>query len=558
LKYILIFIVLVLTVQQLNSQPTLTLDNVPQIGDSYTFRYCDTLGVKPGDAGISQTWDFSNLKLQTGDEGSYTYNIVNPTTGIKSELFPDATYAYFSQNTYGYYKLSNNEVHRLGTAYDAGNEVLTDPEIYLNYPFTYGDNKTDDFAGSILTKYSGMDVTLARSGNVSTVADGYGTLILPNGTFHNLLRLKIVQRITDTYSGPPEIQIQTETTTYTWISDEYKYGLLSISIIKNTQIVMGNPIVTYSNNVVIQDAMPSSVQTLTQPSITSPINGTEILSVPYKIEWTESELISSGSIQNEILDDIIYVLEISSEEDFSDESKIVEIIVPILNYVEIQQDIEGEVLYSRVKALYGDITSEWSEQVSYTVKKVEAPETPVLLTPENGSTEVEYENVRFTWQAAEGATSYTFRYRSDMESMQLTLDNELYYDLENLSPDTEYFWSVSAENELGDTSEWSPEWSFRTKLPSSVLDESIDAEKLIISPNPANNNVNIQFTLNSIQSPVLKIYSTEGKLLYIDNLGVYSEGVHNINVPLTNLISGSYYLTIEGQNFKISNHLIVQ
>lgn len=373
------------------SQPTITINSIPLIGESYTFTYCDTLGVRPGDAGANVTWDFSKLIKQTGTDATYTYDIVNPQVGIKSNLFTTADYAYKSEDAYGYYKIGTAYIERLGTGYDAGSEVLSDPEVFFGYPFTFSNTLDDEFAGVITTTMQGATVELNRYGRVLTVADAYGTLILPQGTFYNLLRLKTVQQISDTLEpiipGTPQIIVKTETTTYSWVNDNFKFSLLSISTIKSSQIIMGNETsVIYSNVVAIQDEAPTE-QILTTPSILSPENGTQGLEIPFDIEWSKSEYINPGSIKSDEAPIINYHLQISSDMTFTDAENLVEYQIENETKYNFKEQVTVEDLYIRVKASYEGLESDWSEIFSIqVVASTEATiSTPEITSPVSGS-----------------------------------------------------------------------------------------------------------------------------------------------------------------------------
>jgi hypothetical protein len=68
---------------------------------------------------------------------------------------------------------------------------LSNPASYLPFPCTFQSSWEDDFAGAIDL----MGFPLSVMGNVIGIADGYGTLVLPEGTVNDVLR---VRRITTT------------------------------------------------------------------------------------------------------------------------------------------------------------------------------------------------------------------------------------------------------------------------------------------------------------------------------------------------------------------------
>jgi hypothetical protein len=119
--------------------------------------------------------------------------------------------------------------------------------------------------------------------------------------------------------------------------------------------------------------------------------------------------------------------------------------------------------YWRVRATneFGD--SEWSQVRSF-ITQSGVPVAPVLVTPENGSTDVST-SVTATWQVASGADSYRIQVSKveDFSSTVINIGNitDTSYQLTGLENSTPYYWRVNASNESG-TSLWSTVWSFTT------------------------------------------------------------------------------------------------
>jgi hypothetical protein len=78
----------------------------------------------------------------------------------------------------------------------------------------------DTFTDTYASSSTFFGVTTFSRGTITGEADGYGTLILPNGTFDNVIRVKIVDESVDSTDlglGIVEKVIST-TTTYFWYS----------------------------------------------------------------------------------------------------------------------------------------------------------------------------------------------------------------------------------------------------------------------------------------------------------------------------------------------------
>lgn len=550
----------------LQSQPTLTNAIVPNIGDNYSYKECDTVGVVYGEAGAGKTWDYSKLVTLTGPNTSYSYQIVAPSEGISSNLFPTASFAYKSEGTFGYYKVNADDIERLGIGYEGGHELLEDTEIFYYFPFSFGNSRSDIFRGEIVQNMDGETVTLQRYGTVETVADGYGTLILPSGTFPNLLRLKTTQKLFDTLGsiipgGQPMIS-ETETISYTWINNSFKFGLLSISTITSTQTIMGNVYKTVAKNVVIQDATPTQEPTLSKPSITSPTNGAQDLEIPFLIEWTESEIITPGVIKNEVLQDILYYLEASLTPDFSNQQLIYQFAPTSLTSLEFntELDVPDSPLYLRIKSSYGEIESDWSEIISFTLKAaVEPPVAPTLSMPSDGSTDLSIEKVRFEWSHPENSQNitYQFRIRSDIEYLEFYNGADNFYEMTNLDLGTTYYWSVRADRDMSDTSQWSEEWSFTTEPVVSVANIVYNDNSLQAIPNPVSNKVVLNYTTEIDDFLTMKVFSVDGMIYSVNVLGNIQSGEHSTELDLSKMSNGTYYIVLEGKNINLVRSIIV-
>jgi hypothetical protein len=205
--------------------PTLTSSNsAPQPGDSFTRYNADTTGVVPGDPGAGKIWNFSSLVIQT----SYlTYNYVAPSATPYGNLFPDATVSYSNDPTYGYYKVTSSEYEIIGMSSSLNSWFYSNTEIMFSYPFSYGSNLVD----SLYATSFYLGINHYRIGTRTTVADGYGTLILHSGTYNNMLRVKVIQNYSDSSSTNV---VHVYGVSYSWYDGVNKTPALMISTLSNT------------------------------------------------------------------------------------------------------------------------------------------------------------------------------------------------------------------------------------------------------------------------------------------------------------------------------------
>jgi len=191
------------------AQPTLTATGInPVIGESYTINNGNY--VSEGSSGANQTWDLSTI---SGSSGGLTNN-VTPSSTPNGSNFPTSNLAADNTTTgsTGYYFTSSSVLQILGAVGGSGSTVITysNYEDILHFPFNYNNSYNDQWAAS----FQSAGYNYYRTGNTTVTADGYGTLITPNGTYTNVMRVHFVQDYQDsTYIGTPYI--------ITYYNDEY-------------------------------------------------------------------------------------------------------------------------------------------------------------------------------------------------------------------------------------------------------------------------------------------------------------------------------------------------
>jgi hypothetical protein len=208
----------------------------PVIGDSFNILRADTTGVQPGPAGASQTWNFSSLVIDTVP-ASITYDdLANQTFAAD---FPNGNMV-LADGSGGFTILESNAnaltLHGINNS-TLGSIPYTDAQILMNFPVSFGaaNVNNDAFAAS----YTLLGFPVTRSGTSSTVADAYGTLILPGGTFNNVLRVKTTSSIND---ATPLGATTTDQVDYKWYDANNKNYLLTISVTTTVAPILGTTV----------------------------------------------------------------------------------------------------------------------------------------------------------------------------------------------------------------------------------------------------------------------------------------------------------------------------
>ena len=163
------------------AQPTITAGDAPTIGEQFTYA-SGALVVLPG-GGSNQTWDFSG---STGSSGE-ALTVIAASNGAGAADFPGASVALANTNIEEYIGISAAGFEHHGQFIAGDGIVYTDPELYLPIPCVYGQSWNDDFAGSWGNGANSF------TGNITALASGYGTLILPGATLTNVLRVDQTQ-----------------------------------------------------------------------------------------------------------------------------------------------------------------------------------------------------------------------------------------------------------------------------------------------------------------------------------------------------------------------------
>lgn len=154
------------------------------IGMVLQFQKCSPVNINPGNAGANQVWDFSGLQPLPGITTEW---MVSPSSTPFGSAFPTANLVEkYSDGRFVYVNKSGNQNYLVGFADTTSPYPPTsfpDPMLFAQRPLVFGTVVTDTFtlAGSPAT------------GIITIDPDAWGTLILPYGTFNNVLRVKITE-----------------------------------------------------------------------------------------------------------------------------------------------------------------------------------------------------------------------------------------------------------------------------------------------------------------------------------------------------------------------------
>ncbi len=202
------------------AQPTITGATInPVAGDGFRIIGCDTAGVSKGPAGAGVTWDFSGLETAYTDTISFVACSATPYC----DSFPGATLAATLDGTYfDYFVTDTSKFAALGSCDGSYTDRFTDPYAISMYPMTMGTILVD-------TAVQAIDTSLFIWGIDSFIADGFGTLKLPSGTYTNVLRVHVIYYEKDSVPDAvsPEVTYY-RYETYNWYLPGFHFVLLTL------------------------------------------------------------------------------------------------------------------------------------------------------------------------------------------------------------------------------------------------------------------------------------------------------------------------------------------
>ena len=241
------------------AQPTLQYpQNAPQIGDVTEINFVATNGLSTGATGPDVNWDYSELSTLYGGQ----ITAIDPAQAPAGNEFPSANVALNMGDTIFTYVLTNTEgYYYLGSQSTTGTFpsllIYSDSRTFLKFPFTYQNTYFDTYKGVVTTSMADVIVTAESE----MEADAYGTLILPNGTYTNVLRtLTVDTEIDSVFVGGFYVKdFNIVRSQYSWFAANSKSPLFSIEILENTYYGVTDTVAYYSSVVTAISDHPDEI-----------------------------------------------------------------------------------------------------------------------------------------------------------------------------------------------------------------------------------------------------------------------------------------------------------
>jgi len=189
-----------------------------------------------GAAGANADYGFWMVESNGGNDRY----MVDPSTTPTSATFPTATVLVTNggSDTIAY-KVDANGMEIVGMRTSVeGTVAMTDPSKELVFPCTFGTTWTDQF----VLNYTVGGFAVTRTGSVTGIADGYGTIELPAASLNDVLRVKVRKVQNDVAIIG---NVYRSYTSYYYYSTDVTYPIMKTS--QDTVINGGgSPVVTYT------------------------------------------------------------------------------------------------------------------------------------------------------------------------------------------------------------------------------------------------------------------------------------------------------------------------
>lgn len=178
--------------------------------------------VVPGRSGEQVTWDFTDLQKAKEQVEKY----IKPADSLTKAEFPEANYMERYKGKDSVWTALKDEFgrrYRLGYLDKEAHLKITypNPMLLMRFPVVYNDVVSKSYTSIFMKDFK----TFTGEGRVKMEVDGYGSLLMPDKVYPNVLRVRINGKQTDMIEKY-ETSHASSSTTYMWFEENAKYPLL--------------------------------------------------------------------------------------------------------------------------------------------------------------------------------------------------------------------------------------------------------------------------------------------------------------------------------------------
>ena len=272
-------------------------------GDSYILH--QGLYFTPHDDGIpNAVWDHSDLISSATATDQW---VAPPTGGPSGSTVAEV----MAPGAYAFYKATATSFQQMGLVTPQATMNCADPISTYPYPLTFGTTMEDTY--SCTGNSSGMAFT--RNGTFDIVGTSWGTLIMPYGTFNNVLMVSIEQYHEDVFTSSPDDGSGYSATIQLFVRPGVKAPLLANYLV----YTIPGPVYSYSRfldatsvgveeaqrNAIGIDLMPNPASGIVEVAYGVPAGSTmnvELLDITGKVVLHQDRNTIVTGVQREIID----------------------------------------------------------------------------------------------------------------------------------------------------------------------------------------------------------------------------------------------------------------
>ncbi|MBO7494507.1 MAG: fibronectin type III domain-containing protein [Bacteroidales bacterium] len=193
---------------------------------------------------------------------------------------------------------------------------------------------------------------------------------------------------------------------------------------------------------------------------------------------------------------------------------------------------------------YGDV-------VTFTTLPEDTPE-PCDVPTNLHTTDIQNEAIAIAWDANANVSSWNIRYSTVGGSWSTATSNTNSYTITGLTGLTDYEIQVQANCGNGNLSEWSGSITAQT---TNVGIENHLLNSISLYPNPANDVVNVQCTMNNVQLEGIEVFDVYGKVV---RTIVGANNYSPIRINVSGLANGMYFVRVTTDEGTVTKTFIKQ
>ena len=172
--------ILILTAAHMNGQDySLTASEQLPVGSEYTVRAIQNIAAVDTTPGTGMIWDHTAL-VATG--ANFDVSVLATAASPYGSTFPSSNFCLYEASIprYSYFENTPQSMSRIGFWRDQLG-IYSDPQTELVYPVVYNSSNSDTWANN----------TVTFPGTYAYTVIGTGSLLLPSGTYDNVLLLRV-------------------------------------------------------------------------------------------------------------------------------------------------------------------------------------------------------------------------------------------------------------------------------------------------------------------------------------------------------------------------------